>query len=69
MLGLLKRNTGTDYNREVKLTSKLTPARLTLHEVESTSISDIYEVSYHFVLYSYKIFLFRKLDYSCYKIW
>ena len=39
MLGLLKRNTGTDYNREVKLTSKLTPARLTLHEVESTSIS------------------------------
>ena len=39
MLGLLKRNTGTDYNREVKLTSKLTPAQLTLHEVESTSIS------------------------------
>ena len=39
MLGLLKRKTGTDYDREVKLTRKLTPARFTLHEVESPSIS------------------------------
>ena len=39
MLGLLKRKTGTYYDREVKLTRKLTPARFTLHEVESPFIS------------------------------
>ena len=39
LLGLPKRNTSTDYDREVKLTRKLTPARFTLHEVESPSIS------------------------------
>ena len=39
MLGLLKRNAVTDYDREVNLTRKLTQARFTLHEVESPSIS------------------------------
>ena len=39
MLELMKRNTVTDYDREEKLTRKLTPARFTLHEVESPSIS------------------------------
>ena len=39
MLGLLKRKTGADSDREVNLTRKLTPARFTWHEVESSSIS------------------------------
>ena len=39
MLGSLKRKTSTYYDREVKLTRKLTPARFTLHEVESPFIS------------------------------
>ena len=39
MLGLPKRNIGADHDREVNLTRKLTPARFTLHEVESPSIS------------------------------
>ena len=55
MLGLPKRNIGADYDREVNLTRKLTPARQ--HDSLCTksnllqSLSDIYEVGYYFFLY------------------
>ena len=55
MLGLPKRNIGADYDREVNLTRKLTPARqhdsLCMKSNLLRSLSDIYEVGYHFFLY------------------
>ena len=55
MLGLPKRNIGADYDREVNLTRKLTPARqhdsLCMKSNLLQSLSDIYEVGYHFSLY------------------
>ena len=58
MLGLPKRNIGADYDREVNLTRK--PARqhdsLCMKSDLLRSLSDIYEVGYHFFLYYHKLF-------------